>query len=713
MTTTAQERTLPSTNEIVEIDLDLIDPNPWQPRLRSDPKALAELVENIHQLGRLLQMPMARPSPDAAGRFQLAFGHRRVDGLQVLRSRGDWGDTVTVVLADLTDAEMAYYALGENSTRRDITPAEQIRAWSRALREIEDTTIQALADRAGIARATMSKSLAILDLPDTVLEHVDDGRVTVRAARELLALRTKTHTHTDQLDMVLEDLGANMDYPDHPPDFRVTTVRAAIRALTRGTAVRARQYSRRPGDQDTSKLWRSLENVTFDVDAFIEDLPSDVHILPDGDTSGGARWTCNVQEWRRRQSAATRERNKLDGTTQEERARTERARMYGRDPDSPDRAWLAAVKRDPAVKALLGAEATKKLKTFDKLTAEQKTALGTRVQKPTWQGGSQTPKNVVALPAAAYPEGAEPKRNPDAPVPPFFDFSECARCVDGAAWATIGWGGSVQFICTNQQAYNDKKSVGVSAFVEWRAARIAEADAEDIKAAEALAATLTSHQGEIIIRAMAGFLYGRDAYVEAWPRSGRYNEREAHNKYDYYPETARAFAGGIGRELLKMHGATWEEQEEWKQFLHDFYLTPPDGFPWGRAAAYLTVWQARVVRGLGASLTPATAAEPALGTAVAEEEKSHDAVVTIDGRPAHEVLFEKLPRGGRALQLLGFVIEHARDGRGLRNRLPKTTYGDHVRGLQKHGVILDQIEVGDRGPGHGQGASQKNDGPST
>ena len=120
MTTTAQERTLPSTNEIVEIDLDLIDPNPWQPRLRSDPKALAELVENIHQLGRLLQMPMARPSPDAADRFQLAFGHRRVDGLQVLRSRGDWGDTVTVVLADLTDAEMAYYALGRRPRHRRV-----------------------------------------------------------------------------------------------------------------------------------------------------------------------------------------------------------------------------------------------------------------------------------------------------------------------------------------------------------------------------------------------------------------------------------------------------------------------------------------------------------------------------------------------------------------------------------------------------------------
>ena len=43
---------------------------------------------------------------------------------------------------------------------------------------------------------------------------------------------------------------------------------------------------------------------------------------------------------------------------------------------------------------------------------------------------------------------------------------------------------------------------------------------------------------------MAGFLYGRDAYVEAWPRSGPYNEREAHNKYDYYPETARVLRGG-------------------------------------------------------------------------------------------------------------------------------------------------------------------------
>ena len=108
-------------------------------------------------------------------------------------------------MAPLTDQQMAYIALSENSARKDVTPIEQITAWAKALREIPDVTIQGLADKVGIDRGVMSRYLTILELPKEVLELVDSGEMSLRAARELLVLRNDDHCHEDQILMVLQD----------------------------------------------------------------------------------------------------------------------------------------------------------------------------------------------------------------------------------------------------------------------------------------------------------------------------------------------------------------------------------------------------------------------------------------------------------------------------------------------------------------------------
>ncbi len=83
-----------------QVALDVIDDNPWQPREAIDPDSLEELADSIRQIG-LLQTPLARPS--AAGRFELAFGHRRIAAVRLLQQREEWGDYVNLVSAQMSE----------------------------------------------------------------------------------------------------------------------------------------------------------------------------------------------------------------------------------------------------------------------------------------------------------------------------------------------------------------------------------------------------------------------------------------------------------------------------------------------------------------------------------------------------------------------------------------------------------------------------------
>ena len=117
------------TTEMVDVALDRISPNPWQPRTSMDPQYVAELAEDIHNVG-LLQEPMARPPGDGV-RYQLAFGHTRIEALRLLQESGRWGNSVLIKVEDLSDERMAYVALSENRARKQLAPMEEISAWAK------------------------------------------------------------------------------------------------------------------------------------------------------------------------------------------------------------------------------------------------------------------------------------------------------------------------------------------------------------------------------------------------------------------------------------------------------------------------------------------------------------------------------------------------------------------------------------------------------
>ena len=609
MTTETVTETVPvaqATAEMVEVALDRIIPNPWQPRLSNDPEHIENLMKDIEAVG-LLQEPMARKSDNY---YQLAFGHCRVEALRGLQEQEKWGSTVKVKVAPLTDQQMAYIALSENSARKDVTPIEQITAWAKALREIPDVTIQGLADKVGIDRGVMSRYLTILELPKPVLELVDSGEMSLRAARELLVLRNDHHCHEDQILMVLQDCSGKSTSAyyesNKPPDYRIKTIRKAIRGLAQGKSA----YGDVKGIYENDRKWRPLDNgsnraVRFDVAEFKKEFPHSVHVLPEGEESGGMEWTCEVKAWARYSSRATREYNQAAESSSAGGGGTfaDSARAPQSNPrqGQRDQEWVRLLKRDPVVKEQLG-KRLRSVQSLSDFTDEDREALGTRI-KPVNEN------SAIRLPPVAQPEATRPKQEYHADQPPMFDFSQCATCIQGAGWIDYQYSGHGPVLaCTNRQLYDEKKQVGMALWTAWKERQIDLDYHADLAAINRLA-VLQPGDAKGIFNALVSFAAQAKA-IEPLDRrvSGLdYDERKLH---DYYPAGAWEFAA-LAFLALPASPSSMKDVETWRRGFNDWLEQIPEDFDWPRAAACIQVWFSRHVLGLGADLWPAVSTDTA------------------------------------------------------------------------------------------------------
>ena len=331
------------------IELNLIDDNPWQPRTEIEPEALQQLADSIEQVG-LLQAPLARHHPEVSGRYQLAFGHRRVAAVRLLRENGKWPVYISMDVGGISDEQMALLALTENQERKQLTQIEVLRAQKRAIDETE-LSIQDLAEKLGIGRSTLSNNLRVLELPGCVLEHVEQGDLTVGVAKEFLVLQSPTHAHIEDMRTVVRRIASvapdgSVDLrPDNnrdraPADWRRRTVRRII-----SEAVSYNEKDWRPIGASTGyRTGGGHKAATFDVDAFAHEYADALHTIP-GTTAthewGGEDpayeksrvWTCEVKEWSRQQSRATREANKeapaSGGATPQNKAAADRDSQLG------------------------------------------------------------------------------------------------------------------------------------------------------------------------------------------------------------------------------------------------------------------------------------------------------------------------------------------------------------------------------------------------
>lgn len=165
----------------LQIDIDLIDPSPYQPRTRFSESALEELAQSIRTSGIIQPLVVRR----IGSRYQLIAGERRwraSQRAQLLR--------VPVVVREVSEEQALELTLVENIQREDLNPIEQARAFDRLMEEFHLTQDE-VAARTGKDRVTVANSVRLLSLEAPLLSWIEEGKITAGHGRALLAIEDR------------------------------------------------------------------------------------------------------------------------------------------------------------------------------------------------------------------------------------------------------------------------------------------------------------------------------------------------------------------------------------------------------------------------------------------------------------------------------------------------------------------------------------------
>lgn len=163
--------------DLCELPIELISPNPNQPRRVFDEDALQGLAGSLGERG-VLQPVLVRPRP--GGTYELVAGERRWRAAQIAGLK-----TIPAIVRDREDAAALEVALIENMAREDLSPIEEARACAALVEEL-GLTREEVGLRVGRSRVSVSNLVRLLDLPDEAIELLQQGSLTAGHGRALL-----------------------------------------------------------------------------------------------------------------------------------------------------------------------------------------------------------------------------------------------------------------------------------------------------------------------------------------------------------------------------------------------------------------------------------------------------------------------------------------------------------------------------------------------
>ncbi len=166
---------------MLEIDLDLIEPNNMQPRTRFDEARLEELAQSIRANGLVQPLLVRR----RGGRYQLVAGERRWRAAQRAGLQ-----KIPAVVREIPDEKIFELALIENIQREELNPMEEAHAYKRLIESL-NLTQEMLAQRVGRDRSFIANHIRLLKLPNDLQEMVEEEKLSAGHARALLGLETE------------------------------------------------------------------------------------------------------------------------------------------------------------------------------------------------------------------------------------------------------------------------------------------------------------------------------------------------------------------------------------------------------------------------------------------------------------------------------------------------------------------------------------------
>lgn len=235
------------TDGLLHVDIDLIDPSPYQPRTRFREEALEELAQSIRSSGIVQPLVVRRIGP----RYQLIAGERRWRAAQ----RSALG-RVPVVVRDVPEERAVEMTLVENLQREDLNPIEQGHAFERLIQEFA-LTQEDVAQRTGKDRATIANAVRLLKLEPQIRELIEEGRISAGHGRALLSIadpkmRIETARRIARGGMTVrqvEHLASRASHPKPEPAASIIdpNTKAAIDELQQRFGTRVILHPLRPG----------------------------------------------------------------------------------------------------------------------------------------------------------------------------------------------------------------------------------------------------------------------------------------------------------------------------------------------------------------------------------------------------------------------------------------------------------------------------------
>jgi ParB family chromosome partitioning protein len=165
----------------VQIPVDAIEPNRFQPRSIFSKEKIQELAQTIHTHG-MIQPIVVRKIDTEEDKYELIAGERRWRAVKTL----EW-EYVSAIIKEMNDKEIASVALIENLQREELTVIEEAKAYEKLL-DMHNLTQEALAQRLGKNQSTIANKLRLLKLPEEIQDALLNKQITERHARALIKL---------------------------------------------------------------------------------------------------------------------------------------------------------------------------------------------------------------------------------------------------------------------------------------------------------------------------------------------------------------------------------------------------------------------------------------------------------------------------------------------------------------------------------------------
>lgn len=170
-----------NNRKVVELPLDDVLPNRFQPRIKFNEDAITELSESIKEHG-VIQPIVVRPIGD---RYEIIAGERRFKASTLAGLK-----TIPAIVINLNDKDSAEVALIENVQRQDLTPIEEAISYKKIL-DMGYLKQEDLAEKIGKSQSSIANKLRLLNLDEEVQESLLNGKISERHARSLLKLDNK------------------------------------------------------------------------------------------------------------------------------------------------------------------------------------------------------------------------------------------------------------------------------------------------------------------------------------------------------------------------------------------------------------------------------------------------------------------------------------------------------------------------------------------